>query len=461
MKAKIVLISSWILISFPLFGQSDSLIVYVRTGLENNLALQQKNASYEKSIYAVKEARRMFYPGISFNARYSFADGGRVIKMPLGDMLNPVYSTLNALTGSTAFPQIENEEFEFFRPREHETKIQLIQPLFNSGLHYNYKIRNELLRAQHVDVDMYERYLVSEIKKAYFNYLQTLRLVELAFDTRELLEENLRVSNKLLENQKVTLDIVFRSRAELAKADQFIAEAEKNREIAKAYFNFLLNRPFENPIYDPVKTLDNIIVSDLDNAGDQAVSQREELDLLDHYLAVSEYNRKVKKAQNHPMLMAAVDYGFQGTKYRFTPDYDFMIASFVLRWDVFSGFQNRARIKQAAIDTDLLKQQKQEAEQQIRLEVTNAFYDLKAAVESVRSSENESIHSQKAFKMVDRKYREGMASLIEHIDARTSMTNAEKKWIIARFDLQVKLAEYERATASFDFSELELSSSIH
>ena len=149
-----------------------------------------------------------------------------------------------------------------------------------------------------------------------------------------------------------------------------------------------------------------------------------------------------------------MDYGFQGEKYRFTAEDDFVIASFVLRWNIFSGFQNRARIKQAVVETELLKQQKEEAEQQIRLEVTQAHYDLKAAIQSVRSAETECMYAQKAFRLVNRKYGEGMASLIEYLDARTSMTKAETNRIIARFDLQVKLAEYERTTASFDFSVL-------
>jgi len=454
MKTRTLICCLGILVSSPLFAQLDTLNYYLKTGLENNLALMQKQASFEKSMLAVKEARRMFYPGISFNARYSIADGGRVIEFPVGDLMNPVYSTLNALTMSDLFPQIENQEFTFLRSREHETKVQLVQPIFNTGLHYNYKIRSELLQVSRVDVDRYKRYLVAEIKKAYFNYLQTLRMEELVHETRELLEENLRVNNKLFDNHKVTSDVVYRSQAEISNIDQFIAEVEKNRKVARSYLNFLLNRPLETPLYDPQEAQDTVIISDLEHAKDHAIHWREELDLLDHYLDASAYNLKIIRSQNHPMLLAAVDYGFQGEKYRFTAEDDFVIASFVLRWDIFSGFQNRARIKQAVVETELLKQQKEEVEQQIRLEVTQAYYDLKAAVQSVRSAEMECIHAQKAFRLVDRKYGEGMASLIEYMDARTAMTKAETNRIITRFDLQVKLAEYERTTASFDFSVL-------
>ena len=43
----------------------------------------------------------MFLPDISMNARYTVARGGRIIEFPVGDLLNPVYITLNMLTALT------------------------------------------------------------------------------------------------------------------------------------------------------------------------------------------------------------------------------------------------------------------------------------------------------------------------------------------------------------------------
>jgi outer membrane protein len=41
-------------------------------------------------------------------------DGGRFFNIPVGDLLNPVYSTLNAITQLELFPQIENVNQNFF-----------------------------------------------------------------------------------------------------------------------------------------------------------------------------------------------------------------------------------------------------------------------------------------------------------------------------------------------------------
>ena len=225
-------------------GQEETLDQYIDMGLENNLALKQKEVNYLKSMEILKQARAMFFPDISLNARYTAAEGGRIIDFPVGTMLNPVYQSLNYLLGQNLFPDIENMEFAFYRPTEHETKIRLAQPIIDTKIIYNQRINKELSRAAMADAGAYKRQLVAEIKTAYFNYLKTLKLLQLVDETRELLVENVRVNESLFENNVVTIDNVYRSRAELSKLERQEAEARKNHEVARAYFNFLLNRPF-------------------------------------------------------------------------------------------------------------------------------------------------------------------------------------------------------------------------
>ncbi|MBL7137150.1 MAG: TolC family protein [Bacteroidales bacterium] len=204
--------------------------------------------NYNKSLAALTQSKALFYPNIGFNARYSVADGGRTIDFPVGDLLNPVYTTLNQLTQSQKFTQVENEQIYFIRPTEQETMLSLHKPLFNSDIWFQYKIRKDLSEAAFIGIDLYKRELVKEIKTAYFNYLKTVKALELFQQTLEVVKENLRVSESLVANDKVTVDAVYRSRAELSKVERQMAEAEKFHESAKAYFNFLLNKPLESNI---------------------------------------------------------------------------------------------------------------------------------------------------------------------------------------------------------------------
>lgn len=451
--AKLILILVFCGLTGKLAGQGESLESYICAGLKNNLALKQKEVNYQKSLQVLKQSKSLFYPDISLNMRYSAAEGGRLIEFPVGIMLNPVYQTLNRLQGEVHFPDIENMNFAFYRPTEHETKIRLVQPILDPKIYYNTRINREMSNAMKADAEAYQRQLVAEIKTSYFNYRKTLRLLQLLDKTRELLMENIRVNEKLYENNKVTIDNVYRSRAELSKLDQQTAEARKNNQVARAYFNFLLNRPFESEIvsdaaYDSMPEL--LALGDLTM---RAVGNREELEMLRSYSRVADNYLSMNQMDRMPSLYAAVDYGFQGRNYEFNMRYDYLFASLVLRWDIFHGFQKKAKIGEARMERELRNAQLEETEKQIRLQTLDAHYDLLASRESIRAAGEELLSAKNAYRVVNRKFREGQASLIEFIDARTSMTQAEERLIISRFDYHIKYAELERIACIYPLEE--------
>ena len=95
----------------------------------------------------------------------------------------------------------------------------------------------------------------------------------------------------------------------------------------------------------------------------------------------------------------------------------------------------------------------EETEQQIRLQIIEAYYALLAAEESITAAEEELNSADKAFRVIERKYGEGQASLIEFIDARTGMTQAEQRLIISRYDHQIRYAELERVACLYNISK--------
>jgi len=428
-----------------LYGQ-PVLDDYITYGLENNLALKQKQSDYEKSIESLKEARGLFYPGISFNARYTVSEGGRVIDFPVGDLLNPVYATLNALTSSNLFPQIDNQSVRFLRPTEHETKMRVVQPLFNTDIYYNSRIRKELTYIGSMDVEQYKRELTAEIKKAYYNAAMADALFSMLSDTRKLLEENIRVNRKLLNNDKVTADYVYRSEAELNKFDQELQDAEKNKTIANAYFNFLLNKPLTDTIIIEQPQDFPVLISTGSDFIPAAIENRQEIRKLENYGKITELQVRMNKSKRLPDLFAVADYGFQGEKYVFNMEQDYMQASAVLTWNLFEGFSNKAKIRQAVIQNEIAGSQLEEAKKQIEFQVMDAVSELSAADKGISAAGSRLKNAKESFRITDRKYSEGQASLIEYIDARTSLTQAEESLIISKYRYLSAFAEFERIT---------------
>jgi len=419
---------------------------YISYGLGNNLALKQKQSDYEKSIEALREARGLFYPGISLNARYTVSEGGRVIDFPVGDLLNPVYATLNALTSSNLFPVIENQSVSFLRPNEHETKMRLVQPIFNTDIYYNSKIKKELTYIGGMDVEQYRRELTAEIKKAYYNAAMTDALVSMLADTRRLLVENIRVNRKLLDNDKVTADYMYRSEAELNKFDQELRNAEKNRILANAWFNFLLNKPLTDTIIIQQPEAFPALVSMEEDYASAAIENREEIRKLENYGKITGLQVKMNRSHKLPDLFAVADYGFQGEEYAFNMEQDYMQASAVLTWNLFEGFSNKARIRQAVIQNEMAGNELEEAKKQIELQVIQAINELSAADKGIAAAGSQLKNARESYRIIEKKYGEGQSSLIEYIDARATMTQAEENLIISKFHYLSAFAEFERIT---------------
>jgi len=443
-KAGAILIA--LFFSFPVFGQT--LDDYVREGIQSNLALQRENFSLQQSMEALKEARGLFLPSVSIEARYNRAGGGRDIEFPVGDLLNDVYSTLNQLTGTQNFPQLENVSIPFLREQEHETKLRVVQPLFQPGIYHNYQANKHLTNAQKEARDTFTRQLTADIQSAYYNYQKAVQVAILLNNTVAVLKENLRVSQSLFDNGSRTQETVFRAEAELADLEQQIAEAEKNQTLAGNYFNFLLNRPFDSSITasDPNKLIFPNPIP-IEEAYARAAENREELKQLENAVKASGSSVGAAKSRFLPGVSLVFDYGFQGEEYRFTSDDDYWMGSAVLSWNLFNGGQDKAKLQKARLEKQALQTTQQELGLQIRIQVDEAHQNLLVAGSAITAAHRSLERNRKSFRIIEKKYANGLAPQIEFLDIRNRLTTSEISYVVAQFDYQIRYAEYQRAIA--------------
>ena len=446
MKIKLIYLMILVMISAMGFAQSQ-IEIYVQEGLENNLGLKQQETNYRQSLEALKESKGLFFPNISLEARYSVSEGGRTIDLPIGDLLNPVYATLNQLIQQNSFPDIDNLSFMFLRPLEHETKLRLIQPVFNTDIYYNSLIKKEVVQVEEITLSQYRLELIAEIKKAWYQTAMASSISEMLIESRALLQENRRINQKLYENDKITKDVLYRSETELIKFDQQIEEANKNQQLAVAFLNFLVNRPLDQNVEIEDPGVLPMLNEGAQNYEQLALSARQEIARLISYEQVADYQLKMQIAKKLPEMILVADYGFQGDKYAFNGDADFAQVSALLSWNLFSGFQNRAKIQQALLQKEMIEQQKEEVQNRIKLQVTSALLEIKSAEKALSSAEAQQRSAAEGFRLVERKYEEGMLSLLEFMDARTSLTQARENLIISRYRYLSDYAEFEKAIA--------------
>jgi len=436
--------------STPVSAQESTVLdKYIEIAIQNNRALIEENLEVRQSGLETDRARGRFMPDIRFEATYDLADGGRTIDVPVGDLLNPVHTVVNDLAGENLLPTDLGTIREPILPDGfQQTRLRIMQPLFNTDIFYSYKAQQELFSAREARRQAFINELTKEVKTAWFNYLKTEELMEIHKSTRVLLEELLEFNQNLVKYERATRDRVSSAKFELSELQSRIAETEQNRANARTFFNFLLNRPLETAVRrDSLLPLQDDAFS-LEQLQATALSNRKELLQVDRGIRANRQLLKLEQGDTLPELFAAADLGFQGFGYSFS-DQEFWFIRFGLRWDLFKGFQNQKEIQQRRIEIKKLDNRYRQLEDQIRLQVINALSAYRAAQKNLAARESSLNSARDRFQIIRNRYRQGSSLLIEFLDARTSFTNAQLQKTIAEYDLRIAYAELEQAIGRY------------
>jgi len=426
---------------------------YVREALRSNLSLQSESLEVERNMAALDAARAHFLPTIALQARYTRAQGGREINIPVGTLVSPIYSTLNQLLAAQGRPaefgSVPDQTILFQRKREQDTRFTVRQPLYAPAIPAAVRAQRAQLEASQFNRIAVARRLKRDVTVAYLDWLKARRTVGIVEASIALLNENLRVTESLFRNGKVTQDQVLRARAEQLAVMQQLRETQNGQSQARSFVNFLLNRPLDEPL--EVADIDRQVghtAHDLTALRTAALESRPEIVQLDRTVTAAESQIQIARADLKPSLSLGIDAGIQDETYDFGHGSNFGTVSLLLQWRFFDGGATRAQASSARAAARRAATQRDEIEQQIQLEVQQALDELNTTADSLTTAGARAEAARAAFRIADRKRDEGVINQVEFIDSRSTLTSAELNLNVTRFDLLAREAELDYATAA-------------
>lgn len=418
---------------------------YISEAFQNNLVLKEKNVSLDKSLVALQEAKSLFLPVTSFDAQYLLADGGRTIDIPVGTLMNPVYTTLNQLTGSEKFPQIGDVSEQLNPNNFYDVRIKTVMPIVNPDIKINRDIKKQQITLQQYEVDIYKRELVKEVKSAYFNYLSATKALDIYKSALEVVNQNLKVNRSLLQNGKGLPAYVSRAESEVNKVEIQLQNAINDQKNARAYFNFLLNKSLQ----DDIQIADHDFVLEKYTDTVASVDKREELKSLSTAKDINNNVLKMNKSFRTPRLNAFVDLGSQGFDFTVNNQSLFYLGGLQLKVPIFTGKSNLYKIQQTKLDLQSLDLKEDNTMKQLQLAASVSRNNVDNAWNGYLSLLKQEESSQKYFHLIDRGFREGINSFIEFLDARNQLTSVQLQLNIQKYKVLTAIADYERQTASY------------
>lgn len=401
----------------------------VAEALEANLGLDRAEANVDQRLAILDQARAEYLPQIDLQLRYSEAKGGRTIEIPALGL-----------------------DFKFLREREQDSFVRLSQPIYDARLAAQKRGAEYLHDASRHGLEAYQLRLARDVRQAYYRWLTARESIAVLEATAVLAAENERVNDSLYRNGKVTRDLLLRAEAERLEITQQLLRVRAAEDLARRYLNLLCNAPLEREpeaVAVSATDLPRLALRMPTTRGaaleQLAVGRRAELRELDSGIAAAGESERAARAAFKPQLAFAVDAGTQGEEWDYSVEDSYVLASFIVRFNLWNGGGDRAAIRAARAQTAELAAGRALAEQQIRIEVQAAITDLEVAEASLETAARRAESAEAAYTIVAKKRDLGQVSQADYLDAQRALTQARLNENVTRFETLGALAQVEYA----------------
>jgi outer membrane protein len=132
------------------------------------------------------------------------------------------------------------------------------------------------------------------------------------------------------------------------------------------------------------------------------------------------------------------EFGFQGFGYKYNKDQAFVLAQIGLTYDIFDGKRQKNKTQETLLEKEKLELKYSQAEKQIALQMTQYYNEYDAAINNWRTAEKGVIAAESIFKIVNSKYRNSQALLLEFLNAQNRVTTAKLQVLLALIEAKNK-----------------------
>jgi outer membrane protein len=352
--------------------------------------------------------------------------------------------TLNlpGIGAQTVFPDL---------PNAWRTRAEVVAPLYTGGrIAGSVDAAAAQWRAAQADVGSADAELVLETVTAYWSLADAREAERVLAEALEAYDAHLvdarnRHDVGLAARNEVLAVQVERERGELARL-----RAANRAAVAEANLGRLTGLAGTRiEIADPPTTADSKAWDPTEDLVAAALAGRRELSALRSRVEAARALVRVQRAGTRPQASATAAYDLANPNTRVLPLRDEWKGTWSvglgLSWTPWDGGRTSALAAQAQAQARALEQQLADAEQRVRLDVTSRALELTAARAALLVAERAVEAARENVKVSADRYREGVASSSDLLDAETVLLRAGLERTQAATELQLAVAALERA----------------
>ncbi len=328
--------------------------------------------------------------------------------------------------------------------------IEARQPLFaGGGILANYQAFKIAEDSAQVEETARSLDVVQDVKIAYFNILRAQRLTKTAIQQVEMLAAHCEVAENFYRVGLIPKNDMLQAEVELANGRQTLVKAKNGVESTKTKLNTILKRDVLTAV-EVVDILDyQPLRQSFEECLETARQRRPELKIST--LKVEQAGKMVRATQSEyfPAVSLVGNYGrfgdsasLSGTQYKDRESWQVMA---VANWNFWEWGKTKYRVDAGKARENQALDQSRELNDQIALEIQNAFLVLQEAESQIAVSKKVIEQAEENFRIAEARYKERVARSTEVLDAQTLLTKAKAEYANALADYNIAYARLQRA----------------
>lgn len=300
------------------------------------------------------------------------------------------------------------------------------------------------------DFDLKRQATLYGVYQAYWTTVSLEQKRNLALSYKELVEKLSQDVKKMITQGVATKADGLRVDVRVNEADMQLTQVVNGLSLSKMLLCQLCGLPLNEDIQltDSAEGKGNASALTLDNSADSTFSDRPEIRLLKHSIAISEQTTNLIRAGNLPKVSLVGGYMttnpsvYDGFRRRFSGVWNVGVIIQVPIWD---WFDTTYKIRASKAATNIAKMELSDAREKVELQVTQSQYKMREAQKRLAMASQNIKSAEENLRCANLGFREGVMGITEVMEAQTAWQLAQSQKIDA--EVEVKLSELSGAKA--------------
>ncbi len=404
--------------------------------LQKHPALQAESARIDAAAQRVEQARAGRLPKVQYMESYQRSD-------------NPVFVFSSLLT-QRRFNDFRIESLNHpDSVNNFQSRLMAEQPIYDAGVTRKQVALAETQKKMTAEERRgLEMQLTAGVARAYYGALLAEQSLLVAREAVRSAEADVQRAETIRAAGLSTDADVLSIKVHLAAMREQEIRRRSDLEVARAALNDLLGLPLDTP-HNLTTTLSPLPAQGRDRESYEKSARSERADLRQATLGIEMAGTQSSLARASYLPQVSLMGVLEADRNKFvTQGGGNWLAGVSLKWNVFNGYADRARIQEATLLSRAAAAQKQQLESNASLEVRRAMAERNAASERITVAEASIQQAEESLRIVRNRYESGLSTVTELLRNQVALLESRFRRLAAVHDQRTAATMLELAAGT-------------